>query len=743
MTGSRVRKIALAATVVSVGAWMSASPGRPAEPAGSPVPRTILALFDGTRVQGPRWTNIHQFADTPLGHLGLVVRYHDIRTGLPAPESLSDIRGVITWFAADAMPDPLGYLQWLETVARQGKRIAIIGPLGVSHDDRGNATPPESINRVLQYLGWRFDGGWLGTTYGARYRIADRGIVGFERPLPAVAPPYARVTATSADARVVLQVSLDGRRNTDSDLVILTPRGTYVAPGYAAYAERLEDEPSRQWYLNPFELFREAFGTDDLPKADAATVSGRRIYYSHIDGDGWRNLTQVEPYRTRYVVSARVVLDEIIRKYPDFPVTVGAIAGDLDPAWHGTRDSLSVAREIYAERQVEPAVHTYSHPLKWSMFDPKAPAARNPDDEVEDSAEVSGVEGAKHGRSYIIRPFSLRTEFDDAAAFVNGLLPAGKKVGLVQWPGDTRPFEQAIARARALGFANINGGDTRFDQEFPSIAWVAPLGIRVGNEVQVYASNSNENTYTDLWRDRFYGFAYLARTVRNTGAPRRLKPFNIYYHMYSGERLSSLNAVLANLAWARTMALAPVETSRFSRIVEGYFATTFDAIGPRTWRVRNRGALETVRIDQAAFEAVDFARSTGIAGQRHEFGSLYVSLDQSVTAPVIALKKVANAAAEPRESVAYLVESRWRVFNVARDPGRVSFSASGYGAGEFIWQWPTGDPVVVRWHSRAGARGEMQATPGASGLLAFRLPQMTGEDVSVTIAPVTGAAHAR
>ncbi len=36
-------------------------------------------------------------------------------------------------------------------------------------------------------------------------------------------------------------------------------------------------------------------------------------------------------------------------------------------------------------------------------------------------------------------------------------------------------------------------------------------------------------------------------TVANTETPRRLKPFNIYYHMYSAARPESLDAVQARI----------------------------------------------------------------------------------------------------------------------------------------------------------------------------------------------------
>ena len=82
-------------------------------------------------------------------------------------------------------------------------------------------------------------------------------------------------------------------------------------------------------------FFRLAFGTDDLPKPDTTTLCGRRMYFSHIDGDGWRNLCEINKYRKRRAMSAEVILDEVLMRFPELPVSVAPIAADLDLRWHG------------------------------------------------------------------------------------------------------------------------------------------------------------------------------------------------------------------------------------------------------------------------------------------------------------------------------------------------------------------------------------------------------------------------
>jgi hypothetical protein len=220
--------------------------------------------------------------------------------------------------------------------------------------------------------------------------------------------------------------------------------------------------------------------------------------------------------------------------------------------------------------------------------------------------------------------------------------------------------------------------------------------------------------------------------VENTGAPRRLKPINLDYHMYSGERLSSLNAVLANITFARGLPLAPVEASRFSRIVDGFVTAEIEREGAQAWRVRRRGALQTFRFDDPAL-GVDFERSRGVVGQRHELGSVYVALDERDEAPLIALKSVTAGSGEPAEPLPYLVEARWRVFDVAPTATQVGFVSQGFGPGRFVWRWPNPGEALVHWRSPSGRSGALRVAPSAEGLLTFDLPQLTAEPVNVVV----------
>lgn len=149
---------------------------------------------------------------------------------------------------------------------------------------------------------------------------------------------------------------------------MLTEKGGYIASGFSHYESK--NGAFLQWYVNPFRFFADAFRTTGMPIPDTTTVTGRRIFYSHIDGDGWGNVSTADKYNGKGLYASEVILREVVDGFPDLPVTVAPIAADLDPAWTGTIRSQQIARALFSRRNVEPASHTYTHPFEWRFFGP-------------------------------------------------------------------------------------------------------------------------------------------------------------------------------------------------------------------------------------------------------------------------------------------------------------------------------------------------------------------------------------
>jgi hypothetical protein len=707
-----------------------------AQAAAQPIPRTILALYNSENEETIFATRIHHVAEMPLNYLGLVVQYQDISAPLPQLSEMAHVRGILTWFASDTMRDPQQFLRWAAAAVDKGKKIVVFGDLSVGRNFQKRRTPLRPINHFLRKLGVRSEGEWTPVTYDARFVHKVPEMVEFERPLMGVLPAFERYQLIDPEAMSYLTVRRGGDPSTDSHLVVTNNNGGFAAPGYVIYQN--EDAQKAQLYLNIFEFFRTAFDTDRLPKPDATTLAGRRIYYSHIDGDGWRNESDIEEYRQRKAYSSEVILEKVLKAYPDLPATVAPIAGDIDPAWYGTPKFLEIARTIFALPHIEAGSHTYSHPLHWNFFvdgtfAEERELLRRAGDQEEKAQVSEHMQGHEIPRSYVQQPFSLEREVLGSMDYIKSTLPPGKRVEVYQWSGDTLPFAEAVAAAKAAGVGNINGGDTRLDGQYPSLAWVAPLGRRVGDHWQIYASNSNENTYTDLFTGKYFGYRDLVKTLENTERPRRLKPINIYYHMYSGERAASLRALVGNLEYVRRQEIAPVTTSHYTAIADGFYGTRIVKLGDRSWRIENRGDLQTLRFDAADSLEVDLRRSRGALGRRHHQGSLYVSLDASVSRPVITL---GTAGEMSEQSQPFLVQSRWHIWNLKRTPGEISFFAHGFGEGDMAWRMPAVGMYRVKLSRGAMALHNLEAETGQDRILSLSLPPLAVRPLTVRIALV-------
>ena len=426
----------------------------------------------------------------------------------------------------------------------------------------------------------------------------------------------------------------------------------------------------------------------------------------------------------------QVVLKELVEPFPDMPVTVGLIAGDVDPELGGDPNGRAIVRRFYALPQVEVGSHTHSHPFTWDFFDHYSRDEENKLIEGQQRVErrlydraigaimklakkekpqqihqryIAG--GADMPRSYMRRPFELDLEVEGALRAAEQLAPTGKRALLYQWSGDATPFEAAIRATRDAGVRNINGGDSRYDMEFPSVAYVPPIGRPVGAERQIYAVNSNENTYTNDWTGPFYAFNKLEETVRNTDGPRRLKAFNLYYHMYSGEKPAALDAVRHHIMSARNGPYIPIPASYYAAIADSYYDVEIRQTDTSRWRVGRRGDLQTVRFDDADDVALDLPASIGVLGEKRHEHALYIALDAEIEEAIVALKPRAPAvSATPQPALPSSAPSAAIAEAKAADAAPPAGSPAG----------PSGVPAPTSGTSTADAADTTVAAPVAA-----------------------------
>lgn len=706
------------------------------------IERDVLALYDSRAEKQSHETRIHQFAEMPLNFLGFRVTYHDINGSWPTPSETTGFRAVLTWFLEPMEAERAeALLNWLDSATERGLKHVMLGEMAPGASDAG--LPP--LVRLHERLGLTHTGEYIDIAHKARVLVHNKSMVGFERPLDKVLPDYPVVVPVAGKSEAHLVIQADTRDGLTASAVVATSAGGgFAASNFTIYFEPTSDRVL--WVLNPFEFFRRALGSERMPVPDVTTLSGRRMYFSHIDGDGWNNLTEVEPFRDQERLSAEVIAEEAIIPFQDLPVSVAVIGGDLDPVLGSSRRGQAVARLLFALPHVEVASHTYTHPYNWSFFEdynrqteadaiarslkPERPlreqfigtlarlAGRDPP-RGQYNPYIAGTDDLP--RTYLKVPFDLEKEVKGALKLSESFAPKGKKAMLYQWSGDTTPYAGAVRATRSAGVRNINGGDSRLDRAFPSVAYVPAIGRQAGSERQIYAANSNENTYTNDWTGPYYGFFLLEETLKNTETPRRLKPFNLYYHMYSGEKAAALAAIKHFLRLARSSAVIPVPASLYAAIADDFYSTEIRKVDTEVWEVSNRGALQTVRFDDAGSLALDLDNSRGVLGATMHNGSMYVALDSAVDVARVALRAENRESPELSSRGAMLVEARWQIRNRREEDCGMSVDAEGFGRGDMVWRTRAGRAFEVTLFRGTRELSREIVRAGGDGLFRLQL----------------------
>jgi len=618
------------------------------------MPRRVLLLYEKRDAADQLiYKDAHRVGALPLEWLGYIPEYLNIASD-PLPEGplAGRYAGIVAWLTDETAAGERLY-PWLRRQMQEGVRVAFFSSFGFRLD----GARAEALGLALGQV----------QRPPASLKVRQRDpALGFETPVEADRRSFLPLTVKDGNSLLQL-VDGDGNR---MDPVALTAWGGYALFPY--HVITLPGAGSKRWVVDPFAFLARALALPAMPVPDVTTESGRRLLMVHIDGDGFPSRAE----RPGGPVAAQVLLDEILRRYR-IPQTVSVIEGEiaalgLHPAESPALEAI--ARRIFALPNVEIASHTLSHPFRWQA--------------LERSVE-SGGEGAEYSLKLPGYSYDVRAEIGGSIDYINRrLAPPGKPVRILLWSGDCNPDDLPLAETARAGVLNMNGGDTTITRADPTLTRVAPMGIPRGPYYQVYAPNQNENVYTGLWHGPYYGYERVIETFELTELPRRLKPVNIYYHMYSTTKTASLAALHKVYRWALAQRLYPVRASEYIQRVLDFRA----AVVARTangWRVRGLGSIRTVRAPAALGTPVG-----DVAGSIEHAGSIYALL----TGPSAELSYGAGSAPGPR-----LRDANARVLSFERRGTGARLSLAGHVPIEFSLSG--NERCEVRFGNRAVARG--------------------------------------
>ena len=602
--------------------------------AGGQVARRVLVLFGHDPEEAERhriWpadTTSHAILQMPMEYHGYELDYHDVSHGVPEIGHEADYAGIILDEELEIpFAEEHAFGDWLLERIDQGKKVLFLGSYAFSdHHER---------QRIFQRLGIRGNDDTPVPAGEPSIVALDESIMDFETKAVASRRDFENLAAPEG-ARVLLslEASIINVENTPKaryDTAYLADWGGALLSPFVVFEA---SEETVLQFADPFAFLSEIWPTGDFPAPDPTTRDGLRVFYTHIDGDGFSSLSAVDPGKT----CAEVLTDGLLRDLP-WPVTVSVVESEirghmLSQARGESARLTPLAKELLALPHVEPASHSYSHPYLWHRHD----------------VEFEGLYDSKNVPLKLTAKYpSIDWERETLGSLdyvTNELCPQGKPAELMLWSGNCRPSPDVLRLLREAGYENMNGGNTILCRRFPGLFGVAPRTVSWDGELQVHAANQNEFLYTDGWNGPTWGgFAQVIETFEMTETPRRLKPVNVYYHFYSAERHDAFAALHEIYDWCRGQDLHGMTALEFAKLTRDSFATRIVQTGEQRWVLLNEGNLRTFRLPAGHNLVPDLALSEGITGYRRDQGQLYLHTDGR---PAVTLQLASNEARHPR-----------------------------------------------------------------------------------------------
>jgi len=563
------------------------------------IKREVLTLIDESGEADRMTISAHQYGALPLEYLGYIQKLYDVSKGLPKIDSMDHYAGVVIWLNKE-YSDPVELMIFVKELSKRGIKVAFVNNFGTRVD-----------GFLLKQLG--IDILDSDPSLKNKKKIIQRDeMIGYEaEPILSASDLY----FVPEDSKSLY--TYKDTHNMRSTPAAITPWGGYVM----SEALMVEFNDKNIWVINPFLFFKEALRLKPLLVPDTTTENGNRLLFTHIDGDGIMNAVESNPK----LYSGDILLEKILKKYK-IPHSVSVIGAEIDP--DGLYPKLSkrltsIVKKMYALPNVEAATHTFTHPFYWGK--------------IKDG--FLPLEYRLKVKNY---HFSYDREIKQCLDDINNKdLPKNKaKANTIFWSGDCSPREDSLDYIYKHKILNINGGYTTISNANPWLGEVAPLGLERGEYYQIFTGAQNENVYTNDWLGPFWGFKKVVQTFKLTNSPKRLKPIDVYYHIYSGSKTASLNALKYIFNWALRQDVMPIYTSAYIPKAMDYFTVSLANEGDR-WLVDGMKDLKTLRIEKKD-AGINLKRSKTTLGINHFENHTYIALDNQQKHFIDVPKKISN-----------------------------------------------------------------------------------------------------
>lgn len=592
------------------------------------VKRDILAFWDSSEVEEDEYTYspIHKNLEFVFNHYGLRLTYVDVNRPLPPwlfkSESLKKFKGMVSWFNDNSMNRGEQYIEFLRKASELKYKVFFLGEPGFFLKDKEKMRTRSEIKEVLELFGLSFNGDFYSNPLLMEAKfLRDQKAAEFERSLEGELHGFWGISVKQTEG--ILEIKTGEQVGEVFHPITLGKTTAMVQQGYEIYTN--PNDFKVKWRIDPFFFVKYLFVDTSLPIPDVTTQCGKRASFVHIDGDGFINLSLVD----KKSLSGEIILEKIIKKYK-VPTSASVVTSEISPDYLGSVKTMKLVRELFELPYVEPASHTLRHPMSWE----KIPNQREREIYLSDD-KIKDHKGSIVGYLSNLGELDYKQEVVGSVDYINEELSPQKKAKIIFWTGSCRPPLEALKLASDKSLLNLNGGDGRFDITYPSYSGLSPLYRKIGIYVQPYSAFANENIYTNLWEGPFSGFRNVIGSFKNTESPRRVKPINIYYHFYSGERTSSLMALDEIYDYLIEQDTFPLYASDYSQMVGDWERLKLEKLEDGGISITDYGLSRNLRIELEGKELYpDYRRSKNVVGHNLHQGRLYLTLKRGKKAVI-------------------------------------------------------------------------------------------------------------
>jgi hypothetical protein len=294
------------------------------------VKRKILALYKRSDEEDFSESALCSFAEPVLNHLGFFLDYHAVEDELPGEAAMQQYHGILTWFGSSEMPHPDAYVTWLEHQLGHGRKVVILGNFGAWADQETHI-PYRRAHTFFQRMGAKLYQTYFSNAPAQEIVYYDPALMDYEYELDLSDTEVMEQKILSTDPRNTVILRLHDKKLGDIEPIIITTTGALALGDYILHgtdpAKDLRPKIQRMlagqtniplseanylyyWRINPYQFFKQAFQIDGVPAPDVTTLNGHRIFYSHIDGDGFKGYSLID--QSNY--SAFWVMKEIFQR---------------------------------------------------------------------------------------------------------------------------------------------------------------------------------------------------------------------------------------------------------------------------------------------------------------------------------------------------------------------------------------------------------------------------------------------